>query len=90
MTNMTKEMASNTRSMIVASKGARFPRLSFHKVTNSTEWFFFIIMARKKGAMQSIMTNAANSEPQMPGSQLRHNGTNNLKATATIATLTIE
>ena len=37
ITNMTNETPSSRRSTMVATNGARFPRLSFHKVTNSSE-----------------------------------------------------
>ena len=67
ITNITNETAIKIRMTIVATNGARLPRLSFHRVTNSTEWFFFIMMARKKGAINKIVTTAANNFPQIPG-----------------------
>lgn len=47
--------AITIRSKMVEIKGARLKRLSCHNAWNSTEWFFFMIMARKKGAMQTIV-----------------------------------
>lgn len=90
MTNMTNETANKIRNTIVATSGARLPRLSFHKVTNSSEWFFFIMIERRKGDMNRMMTNAANNGPQTPGNHSRHRGTKNLKANAMMAMQTME
>ena len=90
MTNITKETANRIRSTIVATNGARFPRLSRHKVTNSTEWFFLIIMARRKGAINRIITRADSKGPQTPGKLSLKNGTRKRNAIAITATLTME
>ena len=41
--DMTKDTANMTLTIIVAINGARLPQLSFHNVTNSSEWFFLIM-----------------------------------------------
>ena len=61
---MTKSTAIIMRITIVDNNGARLARLSCHKVINSTEWFFFTMMARKKGAIHRIINAAPNNDAQ--------------------------
>ena len=90
ITNMTNETPSSRRSTMVATNGARFPRLSFHKVTNSSEWFFLIMMARRNGAIHRMMIKAANREPHTPGRLSCTKGTRKRNAKAITATQMME
>ena len=45
-----------TRTSTVKISGRRFRRLSVHRARNSLEWFFFITMARRKGAMNMMVS----------------------------------
>ena len=38
-----------TRTMMVNSNGNRFSLFSVQRALNSSEWFFFMIIARRKG-----------------------------------------
>ena len=51
MINMINPIAITIRSRITEMSGAWLNRLSAHRDRNSGQWFFFIIRARKKGAM---------------------------------------
>ncbi len=66
--------AITIRSKMVEIKGARLKRLSCHNAWNSTEWFFFMIMARKKGAMQTIVKTVPARLAQKTGRLARNNG----------------
>ena len=66
--------AITIRSKMVEIKGARVKRLSCHNAWNSTEWFFFMIMARKKGAMQTIVKTVPARLAQKTGRLARNNG----------------
>ena len=90
ITKITNSAAIIIRITIVETKGARFVRLSCHKVTNSTEWFFFTIIARKKGAIHRITKTAPNSDAQKWGKFSLKNGTTKRKERAMIDMLTIE
>ena len=80
------------RTRIVTRSGIRFDRLSFHSARNSSEWFFFMTMARRNGAM-----NITVSTPQMPLAHQcmpvimrRMNGRKNVNIRAIVATERIE
>ena len=45
------------RTSTVKMSGSRFRRLSVQSARNSVEWFFFIIIARRKWAMSRIVTS---------------------------------
>ena len=58
ITKMTNNAAIIIRMTIVDTNGARLARLSCHRVINSTEWFFFTMIARRKGEMQRTIEPA--------------------------------
>ena len=47
--------AMNIRTKTVNTNGKRFVRWRVQSVLNSSEWFFFITKARKKGAMRRVV-----------------------------------
>ena len=85
MTYSTRKMASTTRSRMTEMSGAWFTRLSFHKALNSTEWFFFMIMARRKGAMAAIVTAAPNQLPQKSPAKRKMTGFRKFRQMAMVA-----
>ena len=77
-----------TLTIIVKMSGRWLIRLSAHRALNSSLWFFFIIMARRNGAMKSTV-----SEPQMkfavqchPTSTWRMKGRKRVSISATTVT----
>ena len=56
-----KAMAMTARTIMVNISGKRFILLSCHSAMNSLLWFFFIIMARRKGDMTNTVRR-----PHMP------------------------
>ena len=90
MTNITNRTDTATRNTTVETSGPRLTRLSFHKVINSTEWFFFTIMARKKGDMHKIVKTAPANGPQIPGKCSRSKGTTKRNERVITEILTME
>ena len=48
---------------MVNTSGRRFIRLRVQRVLNSSEWFFFITKARRKGAMNKMVRSPQTALP---------------------------
>ena len=65
------------RSSFIAIKETNGPRLnllSFHNCWNSSEWFFFIMIARNIGEIRARIKIKEIRLPWMPGKCLQMNG----------------
>ena len=79
---------------MVERSGMRLMLLSTHSRFHSLLWFFFITMARRKGAMKMTVSTPvmalAYQWSRQPGSRLRIKGSTNVNIKAMTAALRIE
>ena len=87
-----KAEAIITLTNMVTRSGKRLERLSFHNARNSSEWFFFITMALRNGAIMDTVTSPQMplAHQCMPGMMLRTKGRKNMNITAMEAEERIE
>ena len=76
-------MASRTTT--VNMSGNRLRRFSVHSALNSSLWFFFTTMARRKGEMSEIVTSPHTRLPQNRGNSLLTKGRKKVSITAMTA-----
>ena len=87
-------MASAQRTTIVKNSGTRLTARSAHRWRNSSLWFFFIIMLRRKGEIRAITTTphtADGSQPMPVGVSRRvSKGKRNINERMMTATVRVE
>ena len=87
---ITNTTAMATRSRMIKMSGARLKRLSLHNALNSMEWFFFIIMARRNGAINSKVRTAHTTRPQKSPITLMQKGDRKCRQSMVMAIYTTE
>ena len=89
-----KLAATATRARTVKVRGRRLRRLSVHSALNSSLWFFFITMERRKGEMSATVSTPvmplAHQCSSHPGSSRRMNGRKVVSMTAVTAAESME
>ena len=89
-----KPTAIMPRTKMVNSKGRRFLLLSIHSALNSTLRFFFITMARRKGAISMTVSTPvmalAYQCSSHPGNNCRIKGSTKVNMMAILAELRME
>ena len=75
--SMTRPIHNIIRKMINETNGPRLYLLSSHNCWNSAEWFFFIMIARNMGAINSRIRTSEIPAPRMPESSFMIKGAMN-------------